>query len=332
MIESVLSETAQQHYQLTKPTFHPIIQEDWRQLYQITQPDTNPWLLRAYHHPNSDLRQRRQADILKLLDQYNFPAPRLVKTKTGASVVEAAVNTDKWHIIMVTFIEGEVVVDDSPQSLGHLATALGQLHALSTTIPNETLSAIPDADFRNGDGNHFIIKGLIEVADNVPVHLQTTYDEIVQILRSPPNFVGLPTALLHNDCVPGNAVMTPNSQLILIDWADSGLGEMVAELGWLLVMCDGGVPRTPPLQPDTDRLYAIIDGYCRHRVLTKAESQALLAAIRWQHICFVGLEMASALRKEVADAEWEMWWARYQVAPTTIELAQARIESHRQDV
>lgn len=124
-----------------------------------------------------------------------------------------------------------------------------------------------------------------------------------------------------------------DGQLVLIDWADAGWGELILDLAWLLIMGMGSIPDGSPasttVEIDKTRLYAVIDGYCRYRVPTAEECAILLDAIRFVPAVYSGLDFCAACRQESSAALWQGWWARYQVAPLAATLAVERIIQNR---
>ena len=98
---------------------------------------------------------------------------------------------------------------------------------------------------------------------------------------------GLPVAVVHGDAWPGNVVLTPSGEAVLIGWENGGLGLPVLDLGYCLLEChlDPGLPRDSPeawhIEPDPGRIAAVLDGYARWRRLDDAERAALAEGIRF---------------------------------------------------
>lgn len=319
MDDTTLQEIIRQQYAVPDAQLDPIIVEDWRQLHRVEGVGSAPWLMRAYSHPNSDHRQARLVQVLELLAATSFPAPRLIPTASGRTAVEAG----QWHMVMTTFVQGDVLTDNGPAALRQLGEALGQLHTLSASWPPAVLQALPIAGWTpTSQFVPFALQEMEATAALVSPALQATYEEILQALHSLPPMTDLPQALLHNDCVPTNAVVTPEGRLVLIDWADAGRGPMLIDLAWLLLQCDDGKPQTPLPPTDLERLYAVMEGYCRYRVPTRAETEAMLPALRFVSTVWSGLEFSAALRGESSEHSWEWWWARYHAAAAIAPLVQ----------
>ena len=324
-IRHLLTEVINQFYLVPESVIEPLIEEDWRCLYRVKGTGTS-WLLRAYSHPNSQARQQRMVAVLELLAANTYPAPRLIYAANGAAMVERY----DWHIVMTTFIEGDVIESNTPTTLQQLGQVLGKLHALSETLPVSMIQALPLAGWTpTSQFTPFALQEMLAIVDAIPHSLQTVYVDIVQALRSLSPLTDLPEGLLHNDCVPTNAVMSKDDVPVLIDWADAGRGPLLIDLAWLLIQSDGGLPRTPPLEPDRARLYAIIDGYCEHRVLTIAENAAMLDALRYVPTVWSGLEFVAALRGENTEHPWQWWWERFHAAAVAAPLIQERVVFHQ---
>ena len=97
----------------------------------------------------------------------------------------------------------------------------------------------------------------------------------------------LPVAVVHGDAWPGNAVVTDDGEVMLIDWEHGGAGLPVVDLGQCLLECHFD-PDLPPgqarawrIEPDPGRIAAVLDGYTRWRRLDDAERSILAEGIRF---------------------------------------------------
>ncbi len=116
----------------------------------------------------------------------------------------------------------------------------------------------------------------------------------------------LPRGVVHGDAWPGNAVQAVPGQLALIDWETGGVGLPVLDLGYCLIEslldvpagaapADGAEDVLPPdmdppgapgparwlVEPEESRITAVASGYAAWRVLSPAEHDLLLPAIRF---------------------------------------------------
>lgn len=331
-IKTVFTRVVAERYAAHNAVLHPIIQEEWRQLYRVDRADSSPWLLRAYSYPHSNDRQAQQVKVLTLLEKYNYPAPRLVYSQDSRAVVEAVSDEVRWYVVITTFVEGNVLEGDLPDTLALLGEALGQFHAFSTTIPTGETQALSVALWRPAEAIPFALAHMNEVVPATPTLDHVVHRMVQHAVASIPSFIHLPEGLNHGDCVPTNAVITSEKQLILIDWADAGRGTMLLDLAWLLLMGMGGIPgEAEPIAavaPDPIRLCAVIRGYYRYRRLTEAECTMLVDALRFVPAFYSALEFCAACRGERSVKLWQAWWARYQVAPAAAALVEQYTARH----
>jgi len=166
----------------------------------------------------------------------------------------------------------------------------------------------------------------------------------------------LPRSLVHGDAWPANAVQTSADSVTLIDWETGGLGLPVLDLGQCLLEClldtvardAGGVPAGgapaggapvgaetwqpeawDPLvwlvQPDEDRIAAVLTGYSAWRVLTADERAILLPAIRFGAAYLGAVHFEQALVGRVRgvsmDARLDRLRNRLAVSGTVARLA-----------
>lgn len=328
-----LAQAVQQRYALKHCVLYPLIQEEGRCLYRIEQDDASPLLLRTYAYPGSDARQAQHSHILQLLDTYGYPAPRLMRTQSGEEMLNWIDGDNTWCCVVTTFIEGQVIEGDAPETLRIMGETLGHFHAFSQSLPIEVVQQLSPALWRPKTMIPLAQQELAALQPALPANDQVTVRQLQAAIEALPSFQQLPAALNHGDCVPTNAVMTPAGEVILIDWADAGWGELIFELAWLLLMGMGGIPDGSPQSVDAAidpaRLYAVVDGYCRYRVPTAAECSALFDAICFVPAVYSALEFCAVHRQESSAAVWKGWWSRYQLAPPATALAMERIEQHR---
>ncbi|MEZ4870034.1 MAG: phosphotransferase [Caldilineaceae bacterium] len=131
---SLFVDTVGQAYATSNFVLHPLIQEGGRQLYRVERADASPWLLRAYAYPQSAGRQEQHANVLKLLEKYGYPAPRLILTRHGQTVTELISEEAVWQLVMTTFIEGDLIEGDTPATLRCMGEALGHFHRFSQSL------------------------------------------------------------------------------------------------------------------------------------------------------------------------------------------------------
>ncbi|NWJ99017.1 MAG: phosphotransferase [Chloroflexi bacterium] len=232
--------------------------------------------------------ERVLADTAALLylEEAGFPAPVLRQTQKGESIFQW--QTGSWGYVH-TFIKGENPEMDLP-TLTELATLLGRLHTLAKS--KETFSAqvdwlaeLPTAIQR------------AESCANDP-KWGTLAIEVAHTLQSLPDLKVLPCGLIHTDVHEGNLLRTPEGKLYLLDWEDTGQGEMIFDLalvlGWNCVWpisknLNGEVNR---YDFDEEWSLTFLKAYQQVRRLTQTEARLLGAAIRFVMGWFAARDIA----------------------------------------
>ena len=258
--------------------------------YRLRQPDGTTVQVRAYRAevllaPHlrgcgtasvTDWLQGRAATLDWLAAQ-GYPAPRVVATRTGDLIGVAGA----WLTWATTYIPGRALSPGGGHC-GLLGAALGRLHALGPA-PGVGLAswhpaaAVPAA-----------LERLDAVAPMLPGEWRPLHAQFrTTLLAARDAFGSLPVAVVHGDAWPGNVVLTPSGQAVLIDWENGGVGLPVVDLGYCLLEChlDAGLPAGQPqawhISPDPGRIAAVLDGYARWRRLDDAERSVLAEAIRF---------------------------------------------------
>jgi Ser/Thr protein kinase RdoA (MazF antagonist) len=301
-----------------------------------------------------------RAATLDWLEERAYPAPRVIRTHSGDLVGLAGV----WATLATTYVAGAPLRPDTDQ-LRLLGEALGRLHALDAgTFADGTLAAGTGAAGRGAAGTGAAGTGaegtgaarralwhpetaipaalgrLEAVESLIPADQRPLLESFRAVLLAVRQRARtLPTAVVHGDPWPGNAIRTAPDQVILIDWENAGLGMPLLDLGCCLLEChlDVGLPGDQPvawhIQPDEDRIAAVVAGYARWRQLQPAEQDLLLEGIRFA-AAFVGaihLEQAliGGLRGEPMDARLERLRNRLAVSDAVAELARRQFDRAR---
>ena len=239
-----------------------------------------------------------RAATLDYLERDGYPAPRVVRTRSGDTVGLDGV----WLTLATSHVEG-AVLRPSVQQLRMLGAALGRLHSLS--LAGEAGEAGPGpALWYPEQAIPETLARLDRVAGLVPPDWQEMYRQFRETVLTVQAAVGsLPAGLVHGDAWAANAVQTGPAQVILIDWECGGLGVPVLDLGNCLLegLLDAVPAGTGPdawnVQPAEDRIAAVAAGYQTRRVLSAGERALLLPAIRF------GVAYAGAIHFEQALAE-----------------------------
>lgn len=349
--ETAFFATVLQEYDVLEDiTLHPLSEsslEEGYLVYRIQRTDGGAWVARAYrrNHPwpdwfrffypwaTSDPAEwlSTRAATLLCLEQQHYPAPRVLRTRTGALVS----TTPAWCLLVTTFIEGTVLQPTLDQ-LRLFSATLGSLHTLSpdhTTPPGKSY-------WDTADAFSTVQAHLASVEDRLPAEWRTLHTAFSQTLQRLQQCPELPRTLIHGDAWAANTVQTPTGQILLIDWDTGGWGPAICDLGRLLLEChlDSALPPKDPLawhiQPDEHRIAAVVDGYAQQRRLSPVELEMLLEALRFGIIFLGALHFTQALQGDRHSLAWvhgmQRRFARLQnrweVSSAIASLARSRFE------
>lgn len=242
-----------------------------------------------------------QAATLSYLEQSGYPAPRVVRTRSGDGVGLDGV----WLTMATSYVEGSVL-EPTVGQLRMLGETLGRLHSvpLGSADGPEQAGGPGRAMWYPEDAIPVTLARLDRVAGLVPAGWQEMYEvfrSTVLAVRSAA--ASLPAGVVHGDAWAANAVQDGPAQVVLIDWECGGLGVPVLDLGNCLLEClldavpSGTGPDAWNVQPSEGRIAAVAAGYQRYRVLSAGEQAVLLPAVRF------GAAYAGAIHFEQALAE-----------------------------
>jgi Ser/Thr protein kinase RdoA (MazF antagonist) len=264
-----------------------------------------------------------RAATLDYLERGGYPAPRLVRTRSGDLVGLDGI----WLTLATSYVEG-AALRPSVEQLGMLGGALGRLHSLGVVGETGPGPAVWYPD----EAIPVTLARLDRVAELVPPGWQEMYGlfrETVLALRSA--LGRLPPGLVHGDVWAANAVQTGPGQVTLIDWECGGLGLPVLDLGNCLLEClldaepAGPGPGAWHVQPDEGRIAAVAAGYGAWRVLSPGERAVLLPAVRFgtAYVGAIHFEQAliDGVRGAAMDARLERLRNRLAVSEAVARLA-----------
>ena len=275
-----------------------------------------------------------RAATLDYLERGGYPAPRLVRTRSGDMVGLDGV----WLTLATSYVDG-AVLRPSVAQLGMLGGALGRLHSLGVageTGPGQAVwypdEAIP-----------VTLARLDQVAGLVPPGWQEMYAAFRETVLAVRAALGsLPRGLVHGDAWAANAVQTGQEDVTLIDWECAGLGLPVLDLGNCLLEClldaspaDSG-PRAWHVQPDEGRIAAVAAGYRAWRALSAGERAVLLPAVRFgtAYVGAIHFEQAliDGVRGAAMDARLERLRNRLAVSESVAQLAAGHLAGNGKPV
>ncbi len=265
----------------------PVSSNAERAAFQVDLPNNERWVVHAQRSGvpipawldgcgSSDVFAffQSRAQTLVYLEQQAYAAPRVVRTQTGALVGEA----HGWVTLVVTFVLGDVT-QPTPEQLRLMGVTLAKLHY----VPVATNALVGKSwwYFENIIGS--ALAHLAMVDGQVPPKWQPLHNAMRSTLETAQGWTHLPRAIIHGDAWAGNGVQTGPNEVVLIDWDPSGIGCPILDLARLLIQSPLALssPIDVVLQPDLQRINAVVDGYCTERVPTAVELDVLPDAIRF---------------------------------------------------
>jgi len=283
---------------------------------------------------------RSRAATLDWLEEHDYPAPRMIRTRSGDPVGLAGV----WATLATTYVTGAPLRPGTGQHR-LLGEALGRLHALGDAPGRPPPLGRPHPLGAAGRGAAMgraawdpetaipaALSRLEAVEGLAPADWRPLLDRFRAVLlavrkRAP----AVPFSVVHGDPWPGNAIHAAQDQVILIGWENAGLGLPLLDLGFCLLEChlDVGLPENRPsawhIHPDEKRIAAIVEGYSRWRQLQPAEKDLLLEGIRFPAAYVGAIDFEQALltgvRGRPMDMRLERLRNRLAVSDVVVDLA-----------
>jgi len=306
------------HYRLTGYSLRPLAGGVTEHTYLLEHPSAPPLVLRVETIGVGGMSANE--GVLLALEAQGYPAPRVVRARDGSAAVEVGGR----RLVVTTFVEGRLADSEAntPESLFGIGRAIGRLHALR-------LPALPEADFMSTERVAGAEARLRSMEGRVPPQVRSRFDEIRRLLAETPTFTQTAGCLIHNDCHPGNAILRPDGEIVLIDWDGAGLGHPALDLGFLLITADTYTPDVPAVGTSDERVHAIVDGYSEARLPDRSELQALGAAICYRVTLINAGGVAHLIERGEPERIEEWWWNGCEMAESLAERARRRFDDYR---
>jgi Ser/Thr protein kinase RdoA (MazF antagonist) len=305
--------------------------EEIRVSYQLTLPDGSAQVIRAFRADAPVPAQARglqalpvadwlldRARTLARLEEWAYPAPRPVRTRSGELVGVAG----QWLSWATSFVPGSVIAPTIAQ-LRLLGESLGQLHLL----PADGIGLAP---WHPAVAGPAALGRLEAVADLVPESWRGLHEaclSTVYAVRAGTS--ARAEAVVHGDAWARNAVQRPDGTLTLIDWEMGGLGLAVLDLAHCLVEghLDASLREDQPevwlVSPDEGRINAIASGYASVRALSTPERELLPAAARFPTAIVGAIHLEAALVGGARGPSMDARLARLENRMATAEVIAA---------
>jgi Phosphotransferase enzyme family/Putative esterase len=230
---------------------------------RVDRADGPSWVARVFSHTRPLAEAAGDAEILRLLEQYGFPAER-------CAVADPVSTLDGRPVLVTGFVEPA-----APLRPGRSAALLGGLLGALSAHPADGLRA-------GGAWHHLSPTGgppqeiaaarerLEEHASRVGLRELGDYHRLCDLVEHSDDCSDLPHAFVHPDFVLANAIPTADERLVIVDWAGAGRGPRLWAIGFLLWAAGSTHPRL---------LELVSSRYRRHVTLEHSELARLDGAI-----------------------------------------------------
>ena len=289
-MEAVLAQHLAGAYHSSPVTLRPI--GELNPVYRVERLDGPPWVVRLGRGVP------RYAACLSYLAQHHYPAPRLVPAANGTHVTSLG----DQPVIVMTLLEGS----RPPRELAAMelvGAALGRLHTLPLTgaalePPIQRAGMQPRGEIARARS------WLESVRDIVPLAHRSSFYELDRACQTIDLCESLDQSFIHADAHYNNTILTPNGEIVYLDFDSAGPGPAVVDLGFLLVNAHAAPIVSPPKDLDPRRVAAVIRGYCRYRTLGDSELERLVDAIRFRPLVWACARFSEAIKGGEAPPEW----------------------------
>jgi methyltransferase (TIGR00027 family) len=207
-------------------------------VYGVQRADGSKWVARMFPSGRPVAAARGDAELLDGLNRHGIPAERTAAAEP--------VSVHEGQAVLVTEFAPGRRAAGRPAVFERLGAVLAHIHLL----PAED----PPANRPGGAWHHLLPDAtpteelaaarelLHDARHRVPRGRAADYELLVGALAGLTLAPDLPTALVHPDLVPGNAVQAGNGALTVLDWAGAGRGPRLVSLGCLLWSAAGHGP------------------------------------------------------------------------------------------
>ncbi|MFY9228109.1 MAG: aminoglycoside phosphotransferase family protein [Candidatus Microsaccharimonas sp.] len=201
------------NWDLTNAEVAEVLQQSGeRVVYKISSQEDS-YVFKTSSLSKSRSQIEKDVAIFPYLEKHHFPAPRLLKTKTGADFIEYR----EQFLYALTFIDG-LRPEANEVNYKQLGKLTADLHKLTDYSVHTDFNAAS------------VIEEMIEKNKVYPIG-----DKYEHLLKSLPDFEVMPKSLIHTDIGLHNTVQKPDGQIVLVDWDDAGIGTRILDIGFPLI-------------------------------------------------------------------------------------------------
>ena len=243
------------NYQLNISNFQAIEEGSSNSNYYLST-DQDQYVLTIFEI--SPFAAEKIASILCLLEQHNYPAPKLIQAANGKNLIEY----QNKKVMIKRYIPGRALTNLNTEQIRQIGVFLAKLHQ------------IPPPDYLPRE--HAYLK------DTYPMILEQNQDQKYNgWVKSQVDFLSgnldlsLPTGFIHGDLFADNVLFENGKFKAVLDFEDSGHNRLIFDIGMAVVGLCGEDSRI-----SLEKVRALLSGYQNTRNLDKNEKQSLLASIK----------------------------------------------------
>ncbi|WP_407309884.1 phosphotransferase enzyme family protein [Desulfosporosinus sp. SB140] len=243
-------------------------------VFRADRNDGPSWVARLYSKEMPLERVRGDAEILRFLEQQNYPAERCAHP-------DAVFMHEEQPVLVTNFVQG-TKPKGTAKAFYFAAILLGHLN---------TLPASSEAMARKGGAWHHLavqggpreeidaaLKLLIDSEQSVPKEQRSLFESLLNELKQIDDCCDMPQAFIHPDFVPANMIKIDVGNWAVVDWAGAGQGPRIWSLGFLLWVSGW--------REDLQYIDAVVAGYRKYINLNSDERTRLFGAILARPIIF----------------------------------------------
>lgn len=234
----------------------------------VVEANHGQYLLKLVNEAFFDTFHQSSA-VMQYLEEKNFPVPRTILTKDGASTINVFIEDKPYIIALYEYIQG--TEPDLTVRATEIGALVGQMHTLLSDY---------SADLENRNEQFFVGRYLDILKKKNYAHI-ADYKVLGENLWN--HVKNCPTGICHGDLHRGNLLETADGEICVLDFDTVCIAPLMFDV---MVMCDmtDYFCLTPSGLETTQAVYAnFLAGYIDSRDLTMEEKQSFYAWVAVRH-------------------------------------------------
>lgn len=279
-----------------------------------SEDDGPSWIVRVASKHRSIGSVAEDIAVLRYLERFALPVERTANELAVSQLDGRAVTAT----LCVTGIEAEAIDAVWIQ----LSDFAGRLAALPVPA-SDTGVAFDVGGYPNYTARKSLADELTHVSNclssverDVPKESAALYDAMRAYVDDVVDFDSLPRGLVHPDLAPVNAFTTTSDELVVVDWAGSGIGPRVASLAVLLAYSTFATEGWLK-----SRVRAMLSAFAHHVALNDRERHALALLAERRLFVREAMGLCIGIRFGIPPLSANQWTAARGNIATIPELA-----------